>query len=84
MNEKYRLTKHGTYIYDMELEKKIYNWMNDSDEIVTLLNQLYEENKTLHQKLFEERTKNAYIRTVLKKDKEYYTADEFIEELEKW
>ena len=44
MTEKYRLTKHGTYLYDNELKKKIYDWVNDDDKIIDLLN---EQHKTI-------------------------------------
>ena len=47
MNQKYRLNKYGTYILDNQTNKKIFNYANDADDIVDLLNKLYEENKYL-------------------------------------
>ena len=57
--------------------------------IVELLNMLHEENqslkkenKRLHTRIFEMRTKRAYDRTAI--SDESFTEKEFLDELEKW
>ena len=41
----YRMSKHGTYL--LKNDRKLYNWINESDEIADLLNNLTEENEQL-------------------------------------
>ena len=53
MSGKYRLNKHGTFILDNKTNKPLFNWANDSDKIVELLNNLYEENNNLKRALWE-------------------------------
>ena len=61
-----------------------------AEVIVELLNKLSEENErlksensNLHQKLFEQRTRNALERTEISKQP-YKTSKEFLKDLEKW
>ena len=45
----YRMSKHGTYL--LKNDRKLYNWINESDEIADLLNNLTEENEQLKSEL---------------------------------
>lgn len=42
---KYRMSKHGTYL--LKDDKKLYNLVNECDEIADLLNKLSNENEQL-------------------------------------
>lgn len=43
--KKFRLNKHGTFVLNNETDKKIFDWTNDSDEIIDMLNKYYFESE---------------------------------------
>ena len=85
MTEKqYRLNKWSTRL--LKNNRPLFDWVNDSDEIVDLLNDLNYENKQLKKQVedleFELRTIKAFDRTV--KEDHSDSVYDFQKKLEKW
>lgn len=56
----YRMSKHGTYL--LKNNKKLYNWINESDEIVDeLLNNLVKDNEQLKRENMDLKQQNSRL-----------------------
>ena len=77
MNEKqYRLNKWGTRL--LKNNRPLFDWINEADDIVDLLNELHEENKQLIRE--KERYKRLHAIAHEQIDNRILTIQNFIEE----